>query len=175
MIQPAQATLDLTTYKLSWTGKNGYSMTGTLSAPSELTGNITQDDLWNMSVSFYNPSHQLLNSFTQVQNGEIVYQDLTFSFDRSEMWVGQNFIDLGSWNWEDVGSVNLWSWEGEGISLYQPYWETELDYGGFVSIALDTPTAPENTAPTLNIPTSPMIVEANQPGGAEDAHAPAFG
>ncbi len=167
MIQPAQATLDLTTYKLSWEGTNGYTMTGTLTAPSELTGNITQADIWDMSVSFYNPSHQLLSTRVQVEGGSVLYGDLAFSFDRSEMWVGQNFLNLGTYYSEDPSSFNLYNWWGEGMMLRWPYEGVVLDNGGTVYISLDEPAAPENTPPTLNIPTSPMIVEANQTGGAQ--------
>jgi hypothetical protein len=166
MVQPAQAVVDLAHYKLSWEGSNGYSLTGTLSVDKSITTpTIDASQLWDMSVSFYGPGNQLLSTWTEMEDGHQVYDYLTFSFDRQELWVNQYSIDIG---WDTGQYPNeFFLYNSEVLSLYSVSLGNFVSYGGTVFITADGEVIPSNTAPTLNIPTSPLVVEANSPGGAQ--------
>ncbi len=163
MITPAQATLDLQSYNINWTGNNGYTMEGTLSFDSSIsTTRVNQNQLWDMSVSFFDSEHTLLNSFTQVESGDRLFSSLIFSFDRESLDVSQLDLEVGSNTGDLLGEYYLFS-DG-GLYLYSRDAHLYVSTGGTVTLSK---IQPPNTPPTLSYPTETIVAEATNPAGAQ--------
>ncbi len=78
-------------FKFNWKGDTGYSAKGsfnykTTTAPSVIseTGLGTTKNLQSLSISFFDPLSNLINSFTPVLNGISNYSYLRFNFDSTK-------------------------------------------------------------------------------------------
>jgi|GEM_PF-5684866 len=200
-IAPAQANgLQLKDYDLDWFGSNGYYVLGHVTANVNTpSSTITQDDIWDMSVSLYG-SGGYIGTWTEVEGGEKIFQDLALSFNRDTLSVNQWPVNIGTYNTTTPWAFRLF--DDEGLVLYMPS-RGYISWGGPLTISevppidwppIDEPPIdppfpptdepPTNTAPTLSFPTQTIVAEATGPWGAqvffdvtasdaEDAVAPA--
>ncbi|MEH2369293.1 PEP-CTERM sorting domain-containing protein [Nostoc sp.] len=88
-------------FKFNWKGDTGYSAKGsfnydTTTAPSVIseTGLGTTKNLQSLSISFFDPLSNLINSFTPVLSGISNYSFLRFNFDSTKEQIFGPF-DLG--------------------------------------------------------------------------------
>ena len=77
-----QPEIDDITYDLSWEGENGYTMKGLFSFSSELEGSlITEDDLTDMQLAFFEPDGTLLQVFDYDFPNPDTSGEFNFNFD----------------------------------------------------------------------------------------------
>ncbi|MEH1908064.1 PEP-CTERM sorting domain-containing protein [Nostoc sp.] len=92
---------DAAEFNFSWKGNTGYSAKGsfnydTTTAPSVIseTGLGATKNLQSLSISFFDPLSNLINSFTPVLSGVSNYSFLRFNFDSTKEQIFGPF-DLG--------------------------------------------------------------------------------
>ena len=94
-----QPEIDDITYDLSWEGENGYTMKGLFSFSSELEGSlITEDDLTDMQLAFFEPDGTLLQVFDYDFPNPDTSGEFNFNFDSATDLVlrtGESDTDTG--------------------------------------------------------------------------------
>ncbi|WP_392535859.1 PEP-CTERM sorting domain-containing protein [Nostoc sp. C117] len=129
------------TLNFDWTGNAGYSARGSFSY-DETQGYTTIDNskLQSITVSFFDPSKKLLNSFAPVTNGSIVYDFLDFNYDTGTKSLF-GYFDVGqdktqSRDYYLFGNVGL------GLNLRNPT-EGTIDHNNGLITVMPTTQIPE--------------------------------
>lgn len=121
LLAPSFVSASLINVDFSWTGDSGYTMDGSMIYEEGMetvsysggSGSGVQD----MTVSFYNPSNVLLNTFSQITANVVQYTSyLTFSYDTSS----QSFSDSFDFGRDDnvAGNYYFSGAVGGGAYLY---------------------------------------------------------
>ncbi|MBD2679640.1 MULTISPECIES: PEP-CTERM sorting domain-containing protein [Nostoc] len=116
-----------------WTGDAGYSAKGSFSY-DETQGYTTIDTskLQSITVSFFDPSQKLLNSFAPVTNGSIVYNFLDFNYDTATKSLF-GFFDVGRDNGQST-DYYLFGTVGLDLSLRNPIEGTIDRNNGLINV-----------------------------------------
>lgn len=77
-----------------WTGEGGYTAEGYVNYDNTMPlvsayglGDVSAGGIQSLSVSFFNPSHNLLYSVMDISNGISIYDFLNFTFDTSHFQI----------------------------------------------------------------------------------------
>ncbi|MCG6136064.1 MAG: PEP-CTERM sorting domain-containing protein [Nostoc sp. LLA-1] len=125
------------TLNFAWTGNAGYSARGSFSYDETQSYSIVDESqLQSLTIHFFDPSNNLLNSFAPITQGMIVYDFLDFKYDPNRKSL-LDFFDVGKDDWQSTDYYLLGT-VGLNLSLINPIQRTIDQNNGLINVTVPT-------------------------------------